>query len=107
MKKTLVMMMSAVMYFGMVSTSHAIVSCKINVENSSNNVIATFTAVRGIQFGNRKVKKLYDCNTCWNGGKTLGPQQKYCGADNGPGDEYIVSCVKNSGAKKTKTYPCP
>ncbi len=65
-------------------------------------MIATFTAERGIQFGNRKVKKLYDCDTCWNGGKTLGPQENYCGADYGAVDEYIISCVKNNGAKKQK-----
>lgn len=107
MKRIQALMIATLVCLGMVSNSHAIVSCKIEVEDNNNNVIASFTAQRGIQFGNRKVKKLYDCDTCWNGGKTLGPQSGYCGTNNNAGDEYIISCVKNSGAKKTKTYPCP
>ena len=89
---------------GMVGNASAIVSCKISVEDNNGRVIKNFTATRGVQFGNRKVKKLYDCDTCWNGGKTLGPKKAYCGTR---GDDYEVSCVKNNGSNKKKTYSCP
>jgi hypothetical protein len=93
--------------FGMVSSSFAIVSCSIEVKDASNNVIASFVAARGEQFGNRKVKKLHDCDTCWNGGKDLGPRANYCGTNNNSGEEYVINCNKNSGAQKHKIYPCP
>ena len=86
------------------SSALAITSCKIQVENHKGKVIKAFVAQRKIQFGNRKVKKLYDCDTCWNGGKTLGPQAAYCGKG---GEDYEVTCVKNNGSIKKKTYGCP
>ena len=89
---------------GWASSASAIVSCKIKVEDHNGKTIKTFTATRGVQFGNRKVKKLYDCDTCWNGGKTLGPKKEYCGSK---GEQYIVTCVKNNGSKKPKTFNCP
>ena len=89
---------------GWASSASAIVSCKIEVEGHNGKIIKSFTATRGMQFGNRKVKKLHDCDTCWNGGKTLGPKKSYCGTK---GEDYEVSCVKNSGANKKKTYNCP
>ncbi len=102
--KHLITPLLAVALGGWASSAPAIVSCNIEVEDHHNKVIKSFTATRGMQFGNRKVKKLYDCDTCWNGGKALGPKKQYCGSK---GEEYVVSCVKNSGAKKKKTYGCP
>lgn len=87
--------------------SHALISCGIDVKNNSGASIKTFVAGRGQTFGSRKVRKYHDCNTCWSGGKSLGPKSKYCGAKKNTGDEYVISCNKNSGANKKKIYQCP
>ena len=87
--------------------SHALISCGIDVKDNNGSSISKYVAGRGQSFGSRNVKKYHDCNTCWSGGKSLGPKAAYCGANGSAGDEYVISCNKNSGSTKQKIYQCP
>lgn len=89
------------------SPSHALISCGIDVKDNGGASLKKYSAGRGDSFGTRTVKKLHDCNTCWSGGKSLGPKAAYCGASNDAGEEYVISCEKNSGSTKLKIYECP
>lgn len=89
------------------SSAFAIQWCEIEILDAQGNLLRSKVSERGEKFGNREVKKLYDCDTCWNGGKYLGPRSDYCGINNGAGYEYKVTCMKNSGAVKKKIYDCP
>jgi hypothetical protein len=89
------------------STAHALQWCRLDILDTGGAVIKTTTASRGEDFGDKTVRKLKDCDVCWSEGKKLGPQSGYCGYNNGAGDEYKITCMKNSGTIKTKEYNCP
>lgn len=105
MKKILLAAALTIISLSIATPSHALVSCGITVEDKNDRVLKKFSAGRGEKFGNRSVKKLHDCNTCWNGGKHLGPQADYCGKRGA--HEYRVTCQKNNGKTKVEDWKCP
>ena len=80
----------------------AIQWCKLEIRNANGTLTLIEKADRTQKFFDKNVDKLDDCDTCWSQGKKNGP-----GACEATSKEYIITCLKNGGQQKSKTYPCP
>lgn len=88
------------------SNAFAVDHCEIDVwavDGSSKTLLYDDWYSRGEDIGGKTVTSLKDCTVCFQGGQNEGPA--LCNAFGG--DEYEVTCEKNGGGIKKRTYECP
>lgn len=89
-----------------VSNAHAVHMCNVKiweVDPGVRTLIFEQDYERGDEIGGRRVTAIKDCTVCFQGGETEG--LSLCSTQGG--EQYELTCVKNSGTTKGRILNCP